>query len=104
MKGFELVDQEENRTIALQKRRGNGETYPFGTREFREVNQIVLDVTYMLEKSVSISGYLSGHNPFVQPGVEAYKRAMFALIGKPGFEKEAQQMEKQLKGMKRIRI
>ena len=59
---------------------------------------------YMMEKSVSISGYLLGHNPFVQPGVEAYKRAMFALIGKPGFEKEAQDMESQLKGMKRIRV
>ena len=59
---------------------------------------------YMMEKSVSISGYLLGHNPFVQPGVEAYKRAMFALVGKPGFEQEAQQMENQLKGMKRIRI
>ena len=59
---------------------------------------------YMMEKSVSISGYLMGHNPFVQPGVEEYKRAMFALIGKPGFEKEAQEMENQLKGMKRIKI
>ena len=59
---------------------------------------------YMMEKSVSISGYLMGHNPFVQPGVEAYKRAMFALIGKPGFEKEAREMENQLKGMKRIRV
>ena len=59
---------------------------------------------YMMEESVSISGYLLGHNPFVQPGVEAYKRAMFALVGKPGFEQEAQQMESQLKTMKRIRV
>jgi len=44
------------------------------------------------------------HNPFIQPGVEAYKRAMFALIGKPGFEKEALEMKNQLKGMKRIRV
>jgi glucose-6-phosphate isomerase len=58
----------------------------------------------MMEESVSISGYLLGHNPFVQPGVEAYKRAMFALVGKPGFEQEAQQMERQLKTMKRIRV
>ncbi|MDZ7699154.1 MAG: glucose-6-phosphate isomerase [Deltaproteobacteria bacterium] len=61
-------------------------------------------VYYMLEKSVAISGYLLGHNPFVQPGVEAYKRAMFALIGKPGFEDTRQSMEAELKGMKRIRI
>jgi len=59
---------------------------------------------YMMEKSVSISGYLLGHNPFIQPGVEAYKRAMFALIRKPGFEKKALEMENQLKGMKRIRV
>jgi glucose-6-phosphate isomerase len=41
---------------------------------------------YLFERSVAVSGYLLGHNPFVQPGVEAYKKAMFALAGKPGFE------------------
>ena len=46
-------------------------------------------VYYMMEKSVAISGYLLGHNPFVQPGVEAYKTAMFSMIGKPGFEEKA---------------
>ena len=59
---------------------------------------------YMMERSVAISGYLLGHNPFIQPGVEAYKQAMFALIGKPGYEKEAQRIEKDLRGIKRIRI
>ena len=39
----------------------------------------------MLMRSVAISGYLFGHNPFVQPGVEAYKRAIFTLAGKPGY-------------------
>ena len=48
---------------------------------------------YMLEKSVAVSGFLLGHNPFVQPGVEAYKHAMFALIGKPGFEQKRRDME-----------
>ena len=38
---------------------------------------------YMMEISVALSGYLAGHNPFIQPGVEAYKKAMFALAGKP---------------------
>jgi len=42
---------------------------------------------YMMEKSVALSGYLAGHNPFVQPGVEAYKKAIFAMTSKPGSEK-----------------
>jgi glucose-6-phosphate isomerase len=40
------------------------------------------------EKACGISGYILGVNPFDQPGVEAYKKNMFALLGKPGFEKE----------------
>ena len=59
---------------------------------------------YMMEKSVAISGYLLGHNPFVQPGVEAYKKAMFAMIGKPGYEDRAAKMEENLSKMERIRI
>ncbi len=43
---------------------------------------------YFFEKSCGISGYLLGVNPFDQPGVEAYKKNMFALLGKPGFESE----------------
>ncbi len=41
---------------------------------------------YFFEKACAISGYLLGVNPFDQPGVEAYKKNMFALLGKPGFE------------------
>ena len=59
---------------------------------------------YMMEKSVAISGYLLGHNPFIQPGVEAYKHAMFALIGKPGFEEKAKIMEDNMRKLERIRI
>jgi len=61
-------------------------------------------IYFMMEKSVAISGYLLGHNPFIQPGVEAYKKAMFALVGKPGFEKEAQQMQEALQKLERIVI
>jgi glucose-6-phosphate isomerase len=43
---------------------------------------------YFFEKACGISGYLLGVNPFDQPGVEAYKKNMFALLGKPGFEEE----------------
>jgi len=41
---------------------------------------------YFFELAIGISGYLNGINPFNQPGVEAYKKNMFALLGKPGFE------------------
>ncbi len=43
---------------------------------------------YFFEKACGISGYLLGVNPFNQPGVEAYKRNMFALLEKPGYENE----------------
>lgn len=59
---------------------------------------------YMMERSVAISGYLLGHNPFVQPGVEAYKQAIFALIGKPGFEETARFIEEDLRKIKRMKI
>ncbi len=48
---------------------------------------------YLMEMSVALSGYLAGHNPFIQPGVEAYKKAMFALAGKPGFEAVGDEMK-----------
>jgi glucose-6-phosphate isomerase len=41
---------------------------------------------YFFEFACAISGYLLGVNPFDQPGVEAYKKNMFALLGKPGYE------------------
>ncbi|SER77786.1 glucose-6-phosphate isomerase [Gracilibacillus ureilyticus] len=53
-------------------------------------------VVYFFEKACAISGYLLGVNPFDQPGVEAYKKNMFALLGKPGFEEEKAKLEKRL--------
>ena len=44
---------------------------------------------YFFEKACGISGYLLGVNPFNQPGVEAYKKNMFALLDKPGYEEES---------------
>jgi glucose-6-phosphate isomerase len=52
---------------------------------------------YFLEKACAVSGYMLGVNPFDQPGVESYKKNMFALLGKPGFEKEKQELESKLK-------
>lgn len=52
---------------------------------------------YFFEKSCGISGYLLGVNPFNQPGVEAYKKNMFALLGKAGYEAEAEILNQRLK-------
>lgn len=51
---------------------------------------------YFFEKACGISGYLLGVNPFDQPGVEAYKKNMFALLDKPGFEKESAEIKKKI--------
>ncbi len=51
---------------------------------------------YFFEKACGISGYMLGVNPFDQPGVEAYKKNMFALLDKPGFEKEGEALRKRL--------
>lgn len=51
---------------------------------------------YFFEKTCAVSGYILGVNPFNQPGVESYKRNMFALLGKPGYEKEKESLEKRL--------
>lgn len=53
---------------------------------------------YFFEKACAISGYLLAVNPFNQPGVEAYKKNMFALLGKPGFEDEKKKLEARLSG------
>ena len=51
---------------------------------------------YFFEFACGISGYLLGVNPFNQPGVESYKRNMFALLGKPGYEEERENLMKRL--------
>lgn len=51
---------------------------------------------YFFEKACGVSGYLLGVNPFNQPGVEAYKKNMFALLGKPGYEDQKAALEARL--------
>ena len=51
---------------------------------------------YFFEKACAVSGYVLGVNPFDQPGVESYKKNMFALLGKPGYEKEKEALEQRL--------
>ena len=56
------------------------------------------ELVYFFEKACGISGYLLGVNPFNQPGVEAYKKNMFALLNKPGFEEENEMINRRIKG------
>lgn len=53
-------------------------------------------IIYFFELAIALSGYLNGVNPFDQPGVEAYKTNMFALLGKPGFEDLSAQLNARL--------
>lgn len=54
-------------------------------------------LVYFFEKACAMASYLLGVNPFDQPGVEAYKVNMFALLGKPGYEDKKSELEKRLK-------
>ena len=62
------------------------------TRDERTVGQLI----YFFEYACGLSGYLLGVNPFDQPGVEAYKKNMFALLGKPGYEEQKAALEARL--------
>ena len=53
-------------------------------------------LAYFLEKACAVSGYILGINPFDQPGVESYKKNMFALLGKPGYEAQKAELEARL--------
>ena len=66
--------------------------------EMDEKSAFVLgELLYFFELACAISGYILGVNPFDQPGVESYKKNMFALLGKPGYEELWAVLEKRLK-------
>jgi glucose-6-phosphate isomerase len=70
---------------------------PASTISIEERNAYTLgQLFYFFEKTVAISGYLLNINPFDQPGVEAYKKNMFALLAKPGFEKQSENLSKRI--------
>lgn len=54
------------------------------------------ELVYFFEKACAVSGYMLGVNPFNQPGVESYKKNMFALLGKPGYESQKAELEAKL--------
>lgn len=65
--------------------------------EIPEINEYYIGaLLYFFEKACGISGYALGVNPFDQPGVEAYKKNMFALLGKPGYEEAGEELCKRL--------
>lgn len=65
--------------------------------ELDELNEYNFgEMVYFFEKACGISGLLMGVNPFDQPGVEAYKKNMFALLGKPGYEAEKAELMKRI--------
>ena len=59
--------------------------------------QYLGQLIYFFEKACGVSGYMLGVNPFNQPGVEAYKKNMFALLNKPGYEAESKAIQEKLK-------
>ena len=62
-----------------------------------EANEFYLgELFYFFEFACGVSGYLLGVNPFNQPGVESYKKNMFALLGKPGYEAQREELLKRL--------
>jgi len=62
--------------------------------EMPKLNEFYLgQLLYFFERACGISGYILGINPFDQPGVEAYKKNMFALLDKPGYEKESKEIK-----------
>ena len=65
--------------------------------EVPEINEYEFGyMVYFFEKACAVSGYLLGVNPFNQPGVESYKKNMFALLGKPGYEDLKAELEAKL--------
>lgn len=65
--------------------------------ELEKIDEFTLgQLIYFFEKACGISGYMLDVNPFDQPGVEAYKKNMFALLGKPGFEEATAEIKKRI--------
>ncbi len=88
------VNKTAFRATALAHRDGGvpNSTVHMATRDAYTMGAML----YFFERACGVSGYLMGINPFDQPGVEAYKVNMFALLGKPGYEKETEDVNARL--------
>ena len=88
------VNREAYRATALAHREGG---VPNTAIRLKELTAETLGaLMYFFEKACAVSGYLLHVNPFDQPGVEAYKGHMFALLGKPGFEEETRKLKESI--------
>ncbi len=92
--GFNFVNEKAFQGTLLAHIDGGTPNLVLTLSELNEKNYGKL--IYFFEKACGISGYLLGVNPFDQPGVEAYKKNMFALLGKPGFEELREELLKKL--------
>lgn len=93
-KGMDFVNKSAMNGTVLAHTDGN---VPNLMVNVPEQNEFYLgELFYMYEFACGISGYILGVNPFNQPGVESYKRNMFALLGKPGFEAQREELLKRL--------
>lgn len=93
-KGFNFVNQKAYQGTLLAHLDGGVPNLILNMSELDAYNFGKL--IYFFEKACGISGYILGVNPFNQPGVEAYKKNMFALLGKPGFEDLREELLKKL--------
>ena len=93
-KGMDFVNKSAMNGTILAHTDGNT---PNLMVKIPEQNEFYLgQLFYFFEFACGLSGYLTGVNPFNQPGVESYKKNMFALLGKPGFEAEREELLKRL--------
>ena len=93
-KTVNYVNERASKAVALAHLDGGVPNLSVTVSKLNEYNFGML--VYFFEKSCGISGYMLGVNPFNQPGVEAYKKNMFALLGKPGYEKKQAELLKRL--------
>jgi glucose-6-phosphate isomerase len=93
-KSVDFVNKNAMKGTLLAHTDGN---VPNLTVTIPEQNEFFLgELFYFFEFACGVSGYLLGVNPFDQPGVESYKKNMFALLGKPGFEAQREELLKRL--------
>ena len=93
-KGMSFVNRKAFEGTLLAHTDGN---VPNNIISLDEMNEYSLgELIYFFEKACAISGYVLGVNPFDQPGVESYKKNMFALLGKPGYEEMKKELEERL--------
>jgi glucose-6-phosphate isomerase len=94
-KRVHLINHEAERGTLLAHMDGG---VPNITVKLPQINEYILgQLIYFYEFSCALSGYILNVNPFDQPGVEAYKKNMFALLGKPGYEKQGEELKNRLK-------